>query len=293
MLRVCFLTSLAMLAFAGNSLLCRLALKGGHIDPMSFTLLRLASGACMLAALAYFGAARPGRQRRPTGTWFGAFSLCGYAVAFSLAYVGMDAGPGALVLFAAVQLSMLAYGLATGERLGIVATGGLALSLGGLAFLLLPGSSAPPVGSAALMVAAGMAWGAYTLHGRRVASPLAATAGNFLRATLIAGALLLPFVPVLEWSGTGVVYALVSGAVASGLGYVIWYGVLRDLMVTQASIVQLSVPVISVLAGIPLLHEPLTPRVALSCLGVLGGMAIVLLARRRPGPGRRARARTR
>jgi len=285
-----------MLAFASNSLLCRLALKGGHIDPISFTLLRLGSGAGMLAVLVYLEGAhksRGGTTRSRSifrcfgGSVFGALSLCGYAVAFSLAYVNMDAGPGALILFAAVQLSMLAFGLLRGERLGLQAVAGLVISLAGLAFLLLPGSAAPPPVSAALMAAAGMAWGAYTLSGRNVVSPMKATAGNFVMATPLAAVVALLFLPALQWNALGVYYAVASGAVMSALGYIIWYGVLRHLSVTQASIVQLSVPVIAVLAAVPLLHEPLTLRVVLSCIGVLGGMAIVLTADRRPMRRRR------
>lgn len=278
MLRVFLLTALAMLAFAGNSILCRMALKGGHIDPLSFTVLRLFSGACLLALLAWFGTAP---RARPKGSWVGAAALVSYAVSFSLAYVGMDAGPGSLVLFAAVQLSMLGFGLSKDERLGAAAVTGLGLSLVGLAFLLLPGSSAPPVGNSLLMAIAGSSWTVYTLFGRKSDSPLAATAGNFMLATPLAVAVALPFLATLQWDTPGLVYAVLSGAVTSALGYVIWYRVLPDLTVTRAGIVQLSVPVIAVLAGVWLLQEPLSLRIVLSSLGVLAGMAIVLLARTR------------
>jgi len=178
---------------------------------------------------------------------------------------------------------MLAYGMARGERLGPLAVAGLVLSVVGLVFLLLPGSSTPPLHSTALMLAAGVAWGAYTLHGRGAVSPLAATSGNFVRATPLALAIALPFLPMLQWNAEGLFYAVLSGAVTSGLGYVVWYRVVREMTVTRASIVQLSVPVLSVLAGVVWLQEPLTLRVVFSCLGVLGGMAIVLLARPRKG----------
>lgn len=280
MLRICLLTALAMLAFAGNSILCRLALKGGHIDPFTFTALRLASGACVLAALA-FARHRAASMPALQGSWFGAVFLFTYATAFSLAYVGMDVGPGALLLFAAVQISMLAYGRFKGERLGLMAIAGLILGLCGLGFLLLPGSTAPPLGRAILMVVAGIAWGAYTLHGRGAPSPIAATSGNFIRATPLAGAAALLFISRQVWDVPGLLIAATSGAVTSGLGYVIWYGVVRELTVTRASIVQLSVPVISVLAGVMWLQETLSLRIILSCLAVLGGIGIVLVAKAR------------
>ena len=307
MLRIFLLTTAAMLAFAGNSVLCRLALKSGHIDPLTFTFIRLFSGACVLALLVALTTLR----RRPAsstlgnaalardfplrsqgagvdsvapvfeGSWLGAIALGGYAVTFSLAYVDMDTGPGALILFAAVQFSMLAFGFIRGERLDFLGTIGFGLSLISLAVLLLPGSTAPPLMSAVLMFTAGMAWAGYTLHGRRARSPAAATAGNFLRAVPLALVLTLPFLATLHWDAVGLGYAILSGAGTSGLGYVIWYRVVRQMTVTRAGIVQLSVPVLSVLAGAWWLHEPLTLRVVLSSVGVLSGVAIVLMAKER------------
>lgn len=273
-LRTGLLTTVVMLAFAGNSILCRLALKGGHIDPLSFSLIRLFSGACVLALLVCIPAHT---YRALQGSWIGALTLFGYAVTFSLAYVEMDAGPGALILFAAVPVGMLAAGLLRGERLGPLGVFGLVLSMASLAMLLLPGSTAPPLGSAVLMLAAGISWAGYSIHGKRAHSPAAATAGNFARATLLALLLIVPFLSRVTWDSAGAAYAVFSGAVTSGLGYALWYRVVRQMSVTRAGIVQLSVPVLSVLGGIWWLQEPLTFRVVLSSIGVLGGVAIVLM----------------
>jgi drug/metabolite transporter (DMT)-like permease len=280
--RVPLLTCLTMLAFAGNSILCRLALKGAHIDPLTFTALRLASGALVLALLAWLSST----SIRRAGNWPGAFALCLYAVSFSLAYVGMEAGAGALLLFAAVQLTMLLYGIAKGERLSAASLSGLIISIAGLVYLLLPGIAAPPPGRAGLMIIAGVAWGSYSLLGKGAANPLATTAGNFARAVPLGLVCAAPFVATLQWDAWGLFYAVVSGAVASGLGYAIWYDVMKHLSVLKASTVQLTVPVISALAGVALLDEALTLRLVLACAAVLGGIAVVLASKQRLGfPG--------
>lgn len=266
-----------MLAFAGNSILCRLALKEGHIDPLAFTVLRLASGALVLALLAWFRSTPAQRA----GNWPGSIALFLYAVAFSLAYVGMEAGTGALLLFAAVQLTMLLYGMAKGERLTALSLLGLLISIGGLVYLLLPGSAAPPLGSATLMVVAGIAWGAYSLLGKNAASPLATTAGNFARAVPLSLICAAPFIATLQWDALGVLYAVLSGAVASGLGYAIWYDVMKHLSVLKASTVQLTVPILSALAGVAFLNEAMTLRLMLACAAVLGGIGLVLASRQR------------
>jgi drug/metabolite transporter (DMT)-like permease len=276
-LRTLLLTALAMLAFAGNSLLCRLALKETEIDAASFTSLRLASGALTLWLLL--------RLRRGdgalAGSWSGAAALFAYAAAFSFAYVSLDAGVGALLLFGAVQVSMLLWGLYRGERFTAPTATGLLLALGGLLALLLPGASAPALGGALLMLLAGAAWGVYSLLGRGGGDPLAVTAGNFLRATplaLLASALLLG---QASWDGPGLLYALLSGALTSGIGYAVWYTALRGLQAFQAATVQLSVPIIAALAGSLLLDETLSLRLLLSSLAVLGGIAVVLSAKQR------------
>lgn len=277
--RTLLLTALAMLAFAGNSLLCRLALRETAIDAASFTAVRLLAGACTLWLLLQL---RQNRQA-PAGSWAGAVALFTYAAAFSFAYLQLDTGVGALLLFGAVQLSMLLWGLLRGERLGLCASLGTALATAGLLALLLPGASAPPLLAALLMLLAGVAWGAYSLLGRGQGNPLAVTAGNFLRATPLALLLALAVLPQLNWDGPGLFYALLSGALTSGVGYAIWYSALPGLHASQAATVQLSVPILAALGGSLLLGEALTLRLLLSAVAVLGGIALVLSARQRAG----------
>ncbi|MDH1264962.1 DMT family transporter [Pseudomonas sp. GD03944] len=274
--RTLLLTALAMLAFAGNSLLCRLALKDTEIDAATFTSLRIVSGALTLWLLLRL---RPGRSA-VGGSWFGALALFAYAAAFSFAYISLDAGAGALLLFGAVQISMLLWGFYRGERLGMAGSAGLLMAFAGLLVLLLPGASAPAMSSALLMLLSGVAWGAYSLLGRGVSDPLAATAGNFLRAVPFALATSLLLLGSLHWDGPGVLYALLSGALASGAGYAIWYTALRGLKAFQAATVQLSVPIITALAGSLLLSEPLTLRLLIASVAVLGGIALVLGSQR-------------
>lgn len=275
--RTLLLTAVAMLAFAGNSLLCRLALKTTQIDPATFTSLRLLSGAVMLALLLRL------RQRGfPVGgSWYGAAALFIYAAAFSCAYVSLDAGTGALLLFGAVQISMLLWGWRQGERPSSASLAGLSLAFAGLLVLLLPGASAPALAPSLLMLIAGAAWGAYSLLGRGNSDALAATTGNFLRCVPIAILLSLVLMHSARWDMAGALYALASGALASGLGYAIWYTAISELKAIQAATVQLSVPIITALAGSLLLGEALTLRLSLSSLAVLGGIALVLGARQR------------
>ncbi|HCE7134657.1 EamA family transporter, partial [Pseudomonas aeruginosa] len=199
--------------------------------------------------------------------------------AFSYAYVQLDAGTGALLLFGAVQVTLLLAGLLRGERLGGQALLGFLLALGGLLFLLLPGASAPPLGGALLMLLSGLAWGLYTLLGRGGGDPLAVSAGNFLRALAFAALLLLAFHGQLRLDGAGLAYALLSGALASGLGYAVWYSALPGLTAIQGASVQLSVPVLAALCGALLLGEPLAPRLPPATLAVLGGIALILAPR--------------
>ena len=270
------LTAVAMAAFAGNSVLCRLALAPGSIDPMSFTLVRIASGALVLWLLAR------ARGTVSGGSWRGALALIAYAAAFSLAYVSLPAGAGALLLFGAVQATMIIVGMLRGERLAPAQWFGLALAMAGLGVLLAPGVTAPPAGGAALMLAAGVAWGAYSLLGRGAAlDPLAATAGNFMRALPIAALLSIAAAAFFHASAAGVAYAVLSGAVASGLGYTIWYAALPGLSAAQAASVQLSVPVITALGSALLLGEALTLRLAAAALATLGGIALVIAQKAR------------
>ncbi|XXF09675.1 DMT family transporter [Pseudomonas sp. D2-3] len=275
--RTLLLTAAAMLAFAGNSLLCRLALKTTGIDPATFTSLRLFSGALILALLLRLRH----RSAAMAGSWPGAAALFAYAAAFSFAYVNLDAGVGALLLFGAVQISMLLWGWRQGERPGSMSLAGLLLAFAGLLALLLPGASAPPLAGSLLMLIAGIAWGAYSLLGRTANDALAATTGNFVRSMPMAALLSLVLLHSASWDPSGVLYALASGALASGLGYAIWYKAIANLRAIQAATVQLSVPIITALAGALLLGEALSLRLGLSSLAVLGGIALVLCARRR------------
>lgn len=275
------LTALAMLAFAANSLLCRLALEDGTIDAASFTALRLASGTLMLWLLVQ---RRVGiRRLRPKAP--AAVFLFLYAAAFSFAYRYLSAGTGALILFGTVQLTMMTAALRAGEAFPPLAWLGLCLSLAGLVYLVAPGLSAPPLVGALLMALAGLGWGLYSLHGRGVGDPLAATAANFTGATPLALLLCLPFAGALHLTPAGVVLAMASGALASALGYVVWYSALRGLSAGAAAGVQLSVPVLAAGGGVLLLSEPLTPRLVLASILVLGGIALVMYTKRpQPAP---------
>lgn len=267
------LTLLALGAFAANSILCRLALGAGAIDAASYSAIRLAAGAAVLLPLAF---PRERARRRPAGSWLSAACLFAYAVPFSFAYRTLSAGTGALILFASVQMTMIAVGVAAGERPGAVTWGGLALSLAGLGWLVSPGVSAPSLGGALLMSVAGAAWGAYSLRGRGSKTPLADTAGNFLRAALPGAVIAAVLLARAHATPRGAILAVVSGAVTSGGGYAIWYAALPYLSAARAAIVQLAVPVITAAAGIALLGEQLTLRFVLASAAILGGVAAAL-----------------
>ena len=268
-----------MIGFAANSLLCRAALRGGAIDPASFTAIRLASGALVLAALV---AAR--RGQRGSGNWPSALALAAYAVAFSLAYTELAAGTGALILFGCVQLTMIVGGLVRGERPSALAWIGWALAVGGLVAITAPGLDPPPAGGAALMIAAGIAWGVYSLRGRGVTRPLETTAGNFARTLPVAAGLaVIAIATSAHVSTAGVAYALASGAIASGVGYSLWYAAVPALGATRAAAVQLSVPVIAAGAAIALLGEPFKTTLAIGGAAIVGGLALALRAKARAG----------
>jgi drug/metabolite transporter (DMT)-like permease len=273
------LTLLALIAFAGNSLLCRFALKYTAIDPASFTSIRIISGAVVLWLIVRV---RTG-NRRLEGYWRSAFSLFAYAAAFSFAYIDLTAATGALLLFGAVQTTMIGYGLSHGERFSGRGMAGFALALSGLVALLLPGLAAPPLISSLLMLGAGIAWGIYSLRGKGAGDPTAVTAGNFARAVPFALSLSLAMLPWSSIDAAGARYAMLSGAIASGIGYVIWYTALRGLNATEAATVQLSVPVIAAIGGILFLGEPVTLRLLLCAVAILGGVALVIV----PGQERR------
>ena len=271
--RIALLTLLALVAFAGNSLLCRAALAHTDIDAASFTLVRLLSGALVLALLAWWR--RGGSSGR--GNWLSAFALFAYAAAFSFAYVKLTAAAGALLLFGAVQATMITHGLWSGERLRPLQLGGLVLACAGLVGLVLPGLSAPPLVAALLMLMAGIAWGVYSLRGRCAGDPLQVTAGNFLRAVPMAAVLALLLIRQASPDPAGLGYAVLSGARASGVGDAIWYSALPFLKSVTAATVQLAVPVIAALGGVFMLGEPLTPRMLAASAAILGGVALVVL----------------
>jgi drug/metabolite transporter (DMT)-like permease len=300
-----------MTAFAGNSLLCRLALKQTSIDAASFIFIRLISGAIALRLIVEFrrklmvdrtasllversrnSPATPKPREGglpvtrhssplPAGSWPSALALFAYAAAFSFAYLSLPAGTGALLLFGAVQATMIIWGLRKGERLRGWQIVGLVFALGGLVALLFPGLSAPPVGSSVLMLGAGIAWGIYSLRGQASGDPIAETAGNFLRAVPLAAVLSVAFLPWASLDRAGIGFAILSGAIASGVGYAIWYTALPGLKAASAATVQLSVPVLTAAGGILFLGESITLRFLFASVAVLGGIALVVIEKRR------------
>lgn len=261
-----------MIAFAGNSLFCRMALKETSIDAASFTSVRLLSGAAMLWLLMRWQRQAPLSH----GNWHNAAALFIYAVAFSFAYRSIDTGVGALMLFGAVQATMLIAGFIGGERMTRIQVAGFVSALAGLVILESPGVAAPSLLDSILMLASGVAWGMYSLFGRGQPNPAAATAGNFLRAAPMTVALSLIALPWLNLDGQGVLYAMLSGAVTSALGYALWYRVLQHMRAITASTVQLSAPVLASIAGILLLGEAVTHDLVIASVLILGGILLVL-----------------
>ncbi|MGY6517887.1 MAG: DMT family transporter [Lysobacteraceae bacterium] len=280
--RVAALTLLALLAFAANSLLARMALRDTGIDPAGFTIVRLVSGALLLVVLLR----HRGGSLRGAGDWPSALALFAYAVLFSYAYVALSTGTGALLLFGAVQATMVLVGWRRGERLDRLQWSGFAVAVLGLLVLLLPGATAPEPLAALLMLGAGLAWGLYSAFGRGHADPMRVTAGNFVRTLPLCMALGVAALPWLGWDGRGVLLAVASGALTSALGYAVWYAALRHIDATRAATVQLSVPVIAALLGLVFLLEPIGLRWVVAALAVLGGIALVVARppRRRPQP---------
>lgn len=272
------LTAVTMISFAANSILARLALRQGEIDAGTFTAVRIVSAAVGLALIVRWGGLRLSILKE-YGSWRAAAALFGYAAAFSFAYFSLDAGTGALILFAAVQITMIGVGMLRGERPLPPEWVGLVLALGGLTYLVSPGLAAPPFIGAALMAVSGTAWGFYSLAARGARSPVAATASNFTRAAPMAVAILVAVWaidrPRASWLGLEL--AMISGAITSGLGYVIWYMALTGLTASRAAIVQLTVPVLAAFAGVLFLGERMTLRLALAGTAILGGVALALL----------------
>lgn len=272
-IRIFTLTLLTMFAFAGNSVLCRIALKHTSIDAASFTSIRLISGAVVLWLIA----STFRRQSTGNGNWVSAFALFAYAAGFSFAYISLTAATGALLLFGAVQVTMISHGLLAGERLSWRQTVGLIIAIVGVVGLLLPGISTPPLFGSGLMLFAGVAWGVYSLRGKKDDDPIRVTTGNFMRATVFTILLSMSFVSSSNLDMIGILYAVASGAVASGLGYALWYSVLPLLKATNAATIQLSVPVITAIGGIVILGEPITVRFVMASLAIIGGIALVVM----------------
>ena len=272
------LTGVALTAFAGNSILCRLALGAVAIDPASYTVVRLVSGAMTLWLIGRFF----GNRRSPTvssGSWFAGALLFLYAAAFAYAYRSLSAGTGALILFASVQLTMIAIALRAGERPAPLEWLGWTVAVAGLVYLVLPGIAAPSLGGSMLMAAAGMAWGAYSLLGRGAGDPVQTTTDNFLRSVPLVLGLALVQLPLLRASPVGVIWAVLSGTITSALGYVIWYAALARLSATQAATLQLSVPVIAAFGGVAFLSEDITARSLIAATAILGGIGLAMSTR--------------
>jgi drug/metabolite transporter (DMT)-like permease len=280
---VVILTAFTLVAFAANSLLCRMALGGELIDPVTFTTLRLVSGAIILVPISRFAAKSPSAFSRQGperhGSWGSGLALFVYAIAFSLAYVSLDAGMGALILFGCVQATMMGAGLKSGERPHPVQWLGLITALSGLVYLVSPGIAAPDPLGAFLMSISGIAWGVYSVRGKGVAAPVLSTAANFTRAAPMAAIASALAFSLVHAETKGVILALVSGTLTSGLGYVLWYKALRGLTTTRASIVQLLVPVLAAFGGVVFLAEQVSPRLAIASALILGGVAMAVLTR--------------
>ncbi len=301
-MRVFLYTTFALVAFAFNSILCRLALRGEEIDPASFTGVRLASGAITLIVISYLvtrgrnlsGSEGAVRGQYPAGTlptgrvsafmitgrWPSAVFLFTYAICFSLAYLNLTAGTGALILFGAVQLTMIVVSLFRGERPKVLEWLGLMVAVGGLVYLVFPGLASPPLMSSLLMAAAGASWGLYTLRGRSSGDPLANTTGNFVRTLPFAAVAVLIFIPNLQLSSRGIILAALSGAIASGIGYTVWYAALKHHTPTRAAVLQLGVPVIAAVLGVLLLGEITTPRLFIAAGLILGGIGLTIFGHR-------------
>jgi drug/metabolite transporter (DMT)-like permease len=274
-LRTGLLTAAAMVAFAANSLLCRMALGRELIDAASFTSIRIAAGAVTLLLILLIR----GNRTKIVPDWPGVAALFGYMVCFSFAYLSLTAGTGALLLFGAVQLTMFIYAIRGGERFTSVAWAGLCAAFAGLVYLVAPGVAAPDPTGAVLMVTAGIAWGAYSLIGRSANRPLLATTANFLYSVPPTIGLSLIFLGSASVSSTGALLAVASGALASGLGYAIWYAALPGLTAGRAATVQLSVPVIAAIGGVLLLSEQITVRLVVASSLTIGGIWLVLRSR--------------
>ncbi|MGO2012810.1 MAG: DMT family transporter [Pseudoalteromonas sp.] len=277
-------TTLALVAFAANSLLCRMALAQGYIDAWNFTAIRLLSAAVCLAVILLVRAKKVpvavAHSQSDRGSWFSSISLVVYALCFSIAYVELDTGTGALILFCAVQLTMIGWGIVNKERLSTLQWTAFIIALLGFIYLMLPSAAVPSFIPAMLMSVSGVAWGIYSIRGKVCDSPLRTTSFNFFRSLLILPLLLIiGFSSIEQLNWQGILLACASGALASGVGYSIWYIALPLLKSSQAAIVQLCVPVLAALAGVLFLGEQLTMRFVIASVVILGAVLVFLLAK--------------
>ncbi|MEP6900210.1 MAG: DMT family transporter [Actinomycetota bacterium] len=278
-MKVFLYTGFALVCFALNSILCRLALGAEAIDAAGFTLIRLVSGAATLFVIFSFFGSKDAEMKQ--GNWFSAFLLFAYAICFSFAYLGLTAGTGSLILFGSVQLTMIIAALVKGERPRIFEWFGLILAFGGLIYLVFPGLAAPPPVHSVLMALAGIAWGFYTLRGRESTNPLGDTSGNFLRSVPLVILAALPFLARVHLSPKGILLAVLSGAAASGIGYSVWYAALKFHTATRAAVLQLTVPAIAALGGVIFLSETVSMRLWLASGLILGGIGLVIFGKKR------------
>ena len=277
LIKTFILTSMALIAFAANSVLCRLALGSGAIDASSFTVVRLLSGSIVL--LVIIGVTRKSSTQSAKGSWAASFMLFLYAVTFSYAYISLDTGTGALILFASVQITMILLSLISGTRLHFIEWIGVTVAFAGFVYLILPGVTTPSIMGFLLMTIAGIAWGIYTLKGRGSNAPLVDTAYNFFRTTPLVLILVISTISKANYSFEGILLAVISGGITSGIGYTIWYIALGGLSSTQAAVLQLSVPVIAAFGGVIFVAETITFRLAISATFVLGGILMVVIGK--------------
>jgi drug/metabolite transporter (DMT)-like permease len=283
-MKVFLYTAFALVCFAFNSILCRLALQTNEIDAVSFTVVRIVSGVVVLLVVSLLFGESGSKKLR--GNLLSAFFLFAYAACFSLAYINLTIATGALILFGSVQTTMIISALVAGDRLRVLEWLGLLIALGGLVYLVFPGLAAPPLFSSILMMSAGIAWGFYTLRGRGSANPLADTTGNFVYASFMIILVSLPFLAQIHSTQKGIVFAVLSGAIASGLGYAVWYAALKYHTASRAAILQLSVPVLTAVGGVIFLSEEIAMRLILATALILGGISPAIFGRAKIKQGR-------
>ncbi len=294
MLKTIGYTTFALVAFAFNSILCRLALRGEEADAVGFTSVRLVSGAVALSVISYLCggllvskgltsnvSVKPLLTRGLVqyGSWPSAFFLFAYAICFSFAYLGLTAGTGSLILFGSVQMTMIAVAIFKGERPPALEWLGLVIAISGLVYLVFPGLASPPLNNSLLMAAAGASWGFYTLRGKSSSDPLADTTGNFVRSVPMIAIAAIPYLSKIQLSTRGIMLAVLSGAITSGVGYTVWYAALKFHTSTRAAVLQLAVPIIAATIGIIFLAEVANARLFIAAALILGGIGLTIFGR--------------